>query len=113
MMTTDLPKIDLRNVSLAFRRADRFGTRLRGLMGPRPFASCDALHIPGCRAIHTVGMRVAIDVIFVSAAGHIVRVVQALPPWRFRYCKQACDVWELPASAGLLAVPKIGDLWPC
>lgn len=52
----------------------------RGVLRGRP--GCDgALHLEGVRAVHTAGMRFAIDVAFLSGDGTVVRVAR-LKPWR-------------------------------
>lgn len=69
--------------------------RLRGLLGrrePRPL-----LLVPAA-AVHTCGMRFAIDVVFLDARLVVVKVVPALPPWRFAAARGARAVLELPAG---------------
>ncbi len=56
--------------------------RARGLLGrPRPAAGEGLALIP-CGAVHTWGMRYAIDVLFFDRAGRVTRVVRGLRPWR-------------------------------
>ena len=57
-------------------------TRARGLLGRSGLAPGVALWLSPCRSIHTVGMRFAIDVVFVNAAFEVVTVFAALPPRR-------------------------------
>lgn len=64
--------------------AARFRARLLGLAGtmPRPGRG---LLLPGCRSVHTSGMRAPIDVLFTSrSATHllVLGVRPALEPWR-------------------------------
>jgi uncharacterized membrane protein (UPF0127 family) len=80
------------------RRASTPLARLLGLAGLRtpPHAG---LLLPRTRAIHTFGMRFALDLIWLDASGAIVRVDRAVPPRRARACRRARAVVELPAGA--------------
>jgi len=81
-------------------RADRFATRLLGLMFRRGLAEGEGLLIAPCKAVHTHFMRFAIDVLFVDASGRVVRFLPALQPWgQTPYVPEAAAVIELPAGA--------------
>jgi uncharacterized membrane protein (UPF0127 family) len=78
------------------RVARRFSDRVVGLSwSRRPRAS--ALLIPGCRSVHTFGMRFALDLYWLDAGGEVVRVDRGVPPWRIARCRRARSVIELPA----------------
>ena len=72
--------------------------RLLGLalLARAPPRGC-ALLLPRCRSVHTAGMRFALDVAFLDAAGRVVRVARAVPPWRLVSCRGAAAVLESPA----------------
>jgi len=55
-----------------------------------------ALLIPGCRSVHTFGMRFALDLVWLDARGAVVRVDRRVPPRRFRRCRGAAAVLEVP-----------------
>jgi uncharacterized protein len=79
-------------------------SRLRGLLGhrcPPPFA----LRLERCRCVHTVGMRFALDLHWLDAAGAVVRVDRAVRPGRVRACRRARAVIEVPAGRSLLGGP--------
>ena len=59
--------------------------RARGLLGRASLASGEALWLAPCRSIHTVGMRFAIDVVFLDRASRVVRVVDDLAPYRLTW----------------------------
>ena len=63
---------------MTVRRADTFGVRLRGLALRR--SAGDALYFPRCRSVHTIGMRFALDLIWVDADGAIVRIDRGVAP---------------------------------
>lgn len=73
--------------------AETFAGRLTGLIGRRP-DSGRALHLPGTRSVHTIGVRGRIDLIWVDPAGAVVRVDHAVPPGRLRSCRRAASVYE-------------------
>ncbi len=58
-------------------------SRMRGLLGRHALPPGEALLIRPCRAIHTLGMRFAIDVRFYDRRGVCVREVRQVPPGRW------------------------------
>ena len=67
-------------------RALSFMDRLRGLLGRPSLGPGAALLIERCGAIHTVGMRFAIDAVFLDRGWHIVRIVRNVRPARLMVC---------------------------
>lgn len=84
-------------MALQLRYARTFGERLIGAAGA-PLAATEGLVFLSCRCIQTLTMHRSIDVLFLDASGHILRVCHHLPPWRIRYCARATSVVELPAG---------------
>ena len=77
--------------------------RRRGLAGLRELPADRALHLRPCRAVHTLGMRFALDLVWLDRAGNAVRVDRDVAPRRKRACRKARSVVELRAgSADLL-----------
>ena len=66
---------------LLIRTADGFARRFAGLIGRSGLPPGQALLIPSCRSIHTIGMRFAIDVAFLRAET-VVAVYERVPPFR-------------------------------
>lgn len=79
--------------------ADRFVERLVGLLGHRTLEADRGLWIEPCGSVHTLGMRFAIDVVFVGHDGRIVRIVEAMPSTRLALSRSASSVVELAAGA--------------
>jgi len=77
--------------------------RLLGLAGLRAPPQGAALLLPGCRSVHTLGMRWALDLVWLGGDGAALRVDRAVPPARLRRCRRARAVVEVPAGeAGTL-----------
>lgn len=76
--------------------ADTFFARFLGLMGKSPIER--PLWIVPCADIHTFFMKEAIDVVFLSGEGKVLRVIEAMPKNRTSgIVKGAHSVLELPA----------------
>jgi len=76
--------------------ARTFRDRLVGLAWRRE-PPAQGLLLPRTRSVHTFGMRFALDLHWLDAAGSVVRVDRAVPPRRVRTCLRARAVLELPA----------------
>jgi hypothetical protein len=55
------------------------------------------LLIPGCRSVHTIGMRFRLDLLFLDGEGRVVEVRRDVPAGRFFVCRRATAVLELPS----------------
>ena len=81
-------------------------SRRTGLLQESAWPIGSALIIAPCQAVHTVGMRFAIDVLLVNRAGRVVKVRERVRSWRVVVALSAFAAVELPA--GTLA----GDVHP-
>lgn len=74
--------------------------RARGLLGRAELPAGHGLLINPCSAIHTLGMRFPIDVVFLNAQGRVVSLHRAVPPNRplIRGGRGAVAALELPAG---------------
>jgi uncharacterized protein len=75
--------------------------RRKGLLGVERLAGGVGLWIAPCEAIHTFGMRMPIDAIFLDHHFFIRKLRAQLPPRRISACLSAASVLEL--EAGTLA----------
>ncbi len=89
-----------RNIVLADRVqiATSWWARLKGLLGKAHLEPGEALIIPRCNAIHTMGMRFAIDVLFLKQ-DQIIKIAPHTRPGRLVFAVGADCVIELPAGA--------------
>lgn len=81
--------------------ADRGTTRRVGLLGRASLDRGEGLWIVPCEAVHTIGMRFSIDLIFLDRKRRICKICHAVPPWRLSGALRAHSVIEL--GAGTLA----------
>jgi uncharacterized membrane protein (UPF0127 family) len=85
------------DVLAAAQVAESLPARVRGLLGRSGYEG--ALFLPHTRAVHTVGMRFAIDVAFLDGSLNVLDVVR-LPPWRMTRPRLRCrGVLEAEAGA--------------
>ena len=80
--------------------ADSCRSRLIGLALLSRTEAGAGLLIPRCRAVHTLGMRFAVDLHFLDGAGAPISVRRAVPARRFAFERRARSVLELPALDG-------------
>jgi uncharacterized protein len=79
--------------------ARSFGARLLGLAFRRPTVG-RALLLPGCRSVHTFGMRFALDLVWLDRAGAVLGIDVGVPPRRVRRRRGAVAVIEVSAGQG-------------
>jgi uncharacterized protein len=92
------------------RTASRFGTRLVGLLGRGRLGPEEALWLVPCRAIHTLGMRFPIDVVFLDRGGLVVATLENVRPWRLSpIVRKAHSVLELRAGTLRKSATRVGD----
>ena len=88
-------RIDGRRVRLAATRR----ARLVGLAMTDRESAGSGLLIPGCRSVHTFGMRFAIDVAFLDSEGAVISRRLGVRPRRIVADRRASAVLEVPAGA--------------
>ena len=89
--------------------ANTFFSRLKGLLGTRKLETGKGLVIRSCSSIHTVGMKYAIDLLFLDAKDNVLKTVLKLPPGRFSLCFHSSYVVELPAGVIDATGTAVGD----
>ena len=84
--------------------------RMRGLLGTDGLPAGRGLWISPCRAIHSIGMRYAIDALFLDAAMKVVGIRAGFPRNRIsRIFPSARGVLELPAGTIEATGTQVGD----
>jgi uncharacterized protein len=89
--------------------ADRIVARMKGLMGRRAMAAGEGMLIRPAPSIHTFFMRFAIDAVFVSHDGEVLKVARNVRPWRASSCRMAYAVVELAAGEAERREIVVGD----
>jgi len=59
--------------------------RMRGLLGRSDLPAGQGMLLSPCRSIHTIMMRFTIDIIFLTQAGVVCRIVRNVRPHRFAF----------------------------
>jgi uncharacterized membrane protein (UPF0127 family) len=72
-------------------------SRLLGLALLSPKRAGPGLLIPGCRSVHTFGMRFPLDLLFLDQGGRVIEIRRSVPAGRFFRCRRAATVLELPS----------------
>jgi uncharacterized protein len=85
-------------------------TRRRGLLGRDGLAAGAAMIIAPCNAVHTFFMRFAIDVVFVTRGGTVVKISPEVPAWRMTAAPRAWATIEFPAGAAAARRLAVGDV---
>jgi len=84
-------------------------SRKRGLLQHEALAPATALLIAPCGAVHTFGMRFAIDVIFAARDGRVVKIVPSLAPRRIAVALKAFATVEMAAGEAARHGVSVGD----
>jgi uncharacterized protein len=79
---------------ILIRVADRFWLRCKGLLGYTQDTLHFGLWIIPCRGVHTIGMRMPIDIIFLNTENQIIALHPCTPPFRHRFCFKAHSTLE-------------------
>ena len=89
-----------------------FDSRARrtGLLGRDGLAADTVLAIAPSNAVHTIGMRFPIDVLFITRAGRVTKRVLQLRPLRIAASLSAFAVLEFAAGHPAVAATAVGDL---
>jgi uncharacterized membrane protein (UPF0127 family) len=89
--------------------ADRGASRRKGLLGREGLAEGEGLWILPCEAVHTIGMRFAIDLVYLDRKMRVKKVRSNVPPWRLSACFSAHSVIELASGTVVRTQTQPGD----
>ena len=84
-------------------------SRRTGLLKHESMPEGFALIIAPCNAVHTFGMRFAIDLLFVARNGTVLKVCHAVPRRRIAVSWRAFATIELAAGTLTLSPAEAGD----
>ena len=112
----EIPKYTAQNttrgipIAAHIRIAGTSAERRRGLLETESLQPGDGLWIAPCEAVHTLGMKWSIDVLFLDKQHRVCKVVKELYPWRVAVCWTADSVLELPAGVLEPTGTQVGDI---
>lgn len=69
--------------------------RRKGLLGRKCLEDGEGLWIVPCEAVHTFGMRFAIDLVYLDRKHRVIKTTSQMRPWRASACLTAHSVIEL------------------
>ena len=95
----------------AVAKAENAWDRLVGLLRAARVAPHDGIWLEPCGAIHTLGMRCALDVIFLDRSGRVIDVRENVTPNRLAVlCPNAHVTIELGAGSLHAGLVRLGDV---
>ena len=100
-----------RQTQLAHRSelASHGKTRRKGLLGRAGLADGEGLWILPCEAVHTFGMKFAIDLVYLDRRHKVLKTRSAVGPGRISGCLRAHSVLELPPGTIAASSTEPGD----
>jgi uncharacterized membrane protein (UPF0127 family) len=110
-----MPKLRVRNTSKGSILADRADIadtskkRKTGLLKHAGLHPGEGLWITPCEAVHTIGMKFAIDVLFLDKKRRVLKIRHAMPRWRMAASLRARSVLELPSGTAVATRTVAGD----
>jgi hypothetical protein len=90
--------------------ADTSAARRKGLLGRASLTPDEGMYLEPCHSVHTIGMKFAIDIVFLDPQGAVVEVRASVPPGvAMVTSRKARSTLELAAGAAALRRIEVGD----
>ena len=81
------------------RQADTFWKRFKGLLGTKELPEDACLWLEPCDSVHMMGMRYALDIVYLDEKRRILKIVSHLtPPFGMSVCRAAQSALEFRAG---------------
>lgn len=96
-------------VAQRVRVASTSSARRKGLLGIDRLPTGGGLWIAPCEAIHTFGMKIPVDAIFLDDRLQVRKLRPELRPSRVSFCVSAASVLEVAAGTVALTGTAVGD----
>jgi hypothetical protein len=96
-------------VARSVRLAGDSATRRKGLLGVSEMDENSGLWISPCEAVHTFGMRIPIDVLFIDREHRVRKISRAVKPNRIAVSLLTASVVELRAGRAFATGTEVGD----
>ena len=91
-------------------KANTGPTRRTGLLRHQSLPAGEGLWIVPCEGVHTIGMKFAIDVVYLDKKKKVVKLRPDMGKWRMSLCLRARSVLELPAGTVAATKTAVGDV---
>ena len=98
-----------RVVAARIRSANGSAARRRGLLDATELDTNAGLWINPCEAVHTFGMQVSLDVVFLDADLRVRKITAQIKPNRISFCFTAESVLEITAGGAAASGTECGD----
>ena len=82
--------------------------RRTGLLRHTGLEKDEGLWIAPCEAVHTIGMKFPIDVLFLDKKRKVLKIVKNMKKWRMAACLRAHSALELQAGRSEATGTKAG-----
>jgi uncharacterized membrane protein (UPF0127 family) len=89
--------------------ADSGPKRNKGLLGRTHLDPGEGLWIVPCEAVHTIGMKFPIDLVYLDRNHRVKKLRREVPPWRLSACLSAHSILELAPGALRNTLTAVGD----
>ena len=110
-----MTKLRVRNLSRNTLLGDRIDIadtspkRRTGLLKHTKLEPGEGLWIAPCEAVHTIGMKIPIDVLFLDKKRRVLKIKHGMPRSRMAICLRAHSVLELPSGHAAAMQTAVGD----
>ncbi|WP_110954180.1 DUF192 domain-containing protein [Anaerosinus massiliensis] len=102
-------ELERRPVELKITIADTFWTRFIGLLGTSALENIEGLLLCNCNSVHMIGMRYALDIVYLDRDGRILKIIENLRPWQVSWCWKAKDTLEIKSGMVKQFNWKVGE----
>jgi uncharacterized membrane protein (UPF0127 family) len=97
-------------LSLNVAAADTHLTRLRGMAGRFRLKADEGIWVLPSRGVHTIGVFVAIDLIYLDASNRVIHLIESFGTFRIGPIRANCaSVLELPTRTIYSSQTEVGD----
>ena len=110
-----MPKLRIRNITRnvelagAADIADTSAKRRTGLLKHTSLQTGEGLWIAPCEAVHTVGMKFSIDVLFLNKKRKVLKIRAEMGRWKMALCMRGHSVLELRSGTCAATGTIAGD----
>ena len=98
-----------RVIALRISAAGSSAQRRRGLLDTKELDANAGIWINPCEAVHTFGMQLPLDAVFLDDRLRVRKIAENLKPNRIAFCFRASSVLEIRAGSARVSGTECGD----